>query len=107
MSRSRWTWRGRTHSGRRASFRLECEFMESRELLSTFTVTNASDGPNRLPDSLRWAILAVDADSSVDTIDFDIPGPVFNRLYCRRRCRNSRIRSSSMGRASPYTTVRP
>ena len=49
--------------------------MESRQLLSTFTVTNSSDSLNPSSNSLRWAILEVDADSSADTIDFDIPGP--------------------------------
>jgi uncharacterized repeat protein (TIGR01451 family) len=48
--------------------------MERRELLSTFDVTNTSDSPSPAPNSLRWAILQVDADTSVDTIDFDIPG---------------------------------
>ncbi len=48
--------------------------MESRELLSTFVVSNTSDAANPSPNSLRWAILQVDADTSVDTIDFDIPG---------------------------------
>ena len=48
--------------------------LETRTLLSTFTVTDTLDDGN--PGSLRWAINQVDADigTDVDTIDFNIPG---------------------------------
>ena len=74
MIRNRWSWQRRTHVGRRTSFRLVCELMESRQLLSTFVVTNTTDAPTPSPNSLRWAILQVNADTSLDTIQFDIPG---------------------------------
>ena len=74
MIRNRWSWQRRIHVGRRPSFRLVCELMESRQLLSTFVVTNASDAPAPSANSLRWAILQVNADTSPDTIQFDIPG---------------------------------
>lgn len=48
--------------------------MERRELLSTYVVSNTSDAANPSPNSLRWAILQVDADTTAGTIDFDIPG---------------------------------
>ncbi len=74
MIRNRWSWQRRIHVGRRTSFRLVCELMESRQLLSTFVVTNTSDTPTPSANSLRWAILQVNADTSSDTIAFDIPG---------------------------------
>ena len=46
--------------------------MESRQLLSTFVVTNTTDAPNPSANSLRWAILQVNAGTSLDTIQFDI-----------------------------------
>ena len=75
MIRNRWSWQRRIHVGRRTSFRLVCELMESRQLLSTFVVTNTTDAPNPSANSLRWAILQVNAGTSLDTIQFDIPGP--------------------------------
>lgn len=74
MIRSSWTWRRRTRAGRRTSIQLACELMESRELLSTYLVSNTTDAASPSPNSLRWAILQVDADTSADTIDFDISG---------------------------------
>src|ERR1700677_1415744 len=74
MIRNRWSWQRRTHVGRRTSFRLVCELMESRQLLSTFVVTNTTDAPNPSANSLRWAILQANASTSLDTIQFDIPG---------------------------------
>jgi uncharacterized repeat protein (TIGR01451 family) len=74
MIRSMWSLQRRTHLGRRTSFRLVCELMESRQLLSTYLVTNTSDAPTPSANSLRWAILQANADNSVATIDFAIPG---------------------------------
>jgi len=48
--------------------------MERRELLSTFVVTNTSDGPSPSPFSLRWAILQVNAATGPGAIQFNIPG---------------------------------
>jgi len=45
--------------------------MERRQLLSTYVVTNTTD--NASANSLRWAILQVNSDSTADTIQFDIP----------------------------------
>ncbi len=49
--------------------------LETRVMLSTFTVTDTFDDTNM--GSLRWAIGQVDADPNpgLDTIDFAIPGP--------------------------------
>ena len=57
---------------RRKRCRLECEVMERRLLLSTYVVTSPATGPT--PNTLRWAILQVNADTPPDTIQFDIPG---------------------------------
>ncbi|MGP0069504.1 MAG: hypothetical protein ACLQGP_38640 [Isosphaeraceae bacterium] len=57
----------------RTSSSLRCEILERRQLLSTLWVTNTNDDTN--PNSLRWAILQANADTSTDTIDFDIPSP--------------------------------
>ena len=46
--------------------------MERRQLLSTYVVQNSSDDPN--PGSLRWAIVHVNSDTGLDTIQFDLPG---------------------------------
>ena len=74
MIRSGWSFQRRIHVGRRKSFRLVCELMETRQLLSTFVVTNTSDAPIPTANSLRWAIQQVNADTFNDTIAFDIPG---------------------------------
>jgi len=59
--------------GRRGAYRLDCEVMERRQLLSTYLVTHTND--DLTPNSLRWAILQVNSDTATDTIAFDIPGP--------------------------------
>jgi len=46
--------------------------MERRLLLSTYVVTSPADGTEG--NTLRWAILQVNADTQPDTIRFDIPG---------------------------------
>ncbi|HEX3449182.1 MAG TPA: hypothetical protein VHS97_13065, partial [Isosphaeraceae bacterium] len=51
-----------------------CELLESRELLSTLVVSNTTDAAVPIPNSLRWAIDNVNADSTPDTIQFAIPG---------------------------------
>ncbi len=40
--------------------------------MAAFTVVNTSDDPGQ--GSLRWAILQVNADTSPDSIQFNIPG---------------------------------
>jgi hypothetical protein len=57
-------------SARRA-FGPAVEPMEARTLLSTLWVTDPGDSG---PGTLRAAILAVDADSTPDTIDFNLGG---------------------------------
>jgi hypothetical protein len=61
------------------------EMMETRELSSTFTVTNAEDNGNNyrpISGSLRAAILAADHQSAgtFSTIDFKIPGTVIHTI---------------------------
>ena len=51
--------------------RLGCEVMERRLLLSTYVVSSLGDGASN--NTLRWAILQVNADLQLDTIAFDIP----------------------------------
>jgi uncharacterized repeat protein (TIGR01451 family) len=57
---------------RRVVLPLHCEWIERRLLLSTYVVTNSNDDGSA--NSLRWAIQQVDADTTPDTIDFNIPG---------------------------------
>ncbi len=52
--------------------RFRVEWLEPRELLSTYTVTDTNDDSNM--GSLRWAINQVNGDSTPDTIDFAISG---------------------------------
>src|SRR5690242_4795447 len=51
--------------------RLECEALEDRAMLSTFTVVNANDSG---AGSLRQAIVNANANSGADLIQFNIPG---------------------------------
>jgi uncharacterized repeat protein (TIGR01451 family) len=74
MNRYERTCRYQVRGSRRTSIRLVCELLESRELLSTFVVSNTSDGAVPVANSLRWAIDQVNADSTSDTIQFAIPG---------------------------------
>jgi uncharacterized repeat protein (TIGR01451 family) len=62
----------RASRARRNVSPLECERVERRLLLSTFVVKNTNDDTNA--NSLRWAILQVNGDTTPDTIDFDITG---------------------------------
>src|SRR5690349_10899555 len=55
----------------RRAFGPAVEPMEARALLSTLWVTDPGDSG---PGTLRAAILAVDADSTPDTIDFNLGG---------------------------------
>ncbi|HZW31543.1 MAG TPA: hypothetical protein VFF52_12600, partial [Isosphaeraceae bacterium] len=57
---------------RRARCRLDYEVLERRQLLATYIVQNTHDDTN--PGSLRWAILQVNSDNGLDTIQFDLPG---------------------------------
>ena len=57
---------------RRMFGRFRLEWLEPRELLATYTVTNTYD--NLSAGSLRSVIDQVNADSSRDIIDFAIPG---------------------------------
>jgi hypothetical protein len=64
----------RTSPARRrptTTIRVALEALEERCLLNTYTVTNTSDSGT---GSLRQAIVNVNADSSPDTIQFNIPG---------------------------------
>src|SRR5437773_1372460 len=54
---------------RKRTIDLNCERFEDRVLLSTFTVTNNTDGG---PGSLRQAILDANANSGADSIAFNI-----------------------------------
>ena len=58
------------------SRRLRCEPLEERRLLSTFTVNSVGDFVDSDPAtmSLREAIIAANADSIADRIEFNIPG---------------------------------
>lgn len=64
--------RSRTRTLRRTLTRFRLEWLEPRELLTAYTVTDTSD--NTSMGSLRWAITQVDGDSSLDTIKFAISG---------------------------------
>ncbi len=70
----RWTLSRRPRASHRPLFghRLQLEALEDRCVPATYTVTNTLDAGL---GSLRQAILDVNADSSPDTIDFNIPGP--------------------------------
>jgi hypothetical protein len=52
--------------------RFRLEWLEPRELLTTYSVTNTSDSTSQ--GSLRWAITQVNSDTSSDTIKFAISG---------------------------------
>jgi uncharacterized repeat protein (TIGR01451 family) len=56
----------------RARNRVRLEWLEPRELLSTFTVSNTNDDANQ--GSLRWAIGQVNGDATADIIKFAISG---------------------------------
>jgi uncharacterized repeat protein (TIGR01451 family) len=62
----------------RTRCRLECEVIERRLLLATYTVTSTNDtltaGGTPAPNTLRWAIEQVDADTALDEIQFNIAG---------------------------------
>ncbi len=69
-------YRGEQRSSKRrrprtAGRRLTLEALETRELLSTFTVVNTAGGG---PGSLRQAIVAANTAPGADTIAFNIPG---------------------------------
>ncbi len=57
--------------GRRRRYRPGIDAIESRLLLSTFTVTTVADNG---PGTLRQAIYEVDSAGGTNTINFDIPG---------------------------------
>lgn len=67
---------GRSHSRRRAARKLALrgiEVLETRELLSTFTVTNLHNAGS---GSLRQAIIESNAQAGANTIDFDVAGTI-------------------------------
>jgi hypothetical protein len=70
-TRSQLSWRRRTSPRPTFGRRPQLEALEDRWLPSTYVVTNTLDAGI---GSLRQAILDVNADSSPDTIDFNIPG---------------------------------
>jgi uncharacterized repeat protein (TIGR01451 family) len=80
MIRSGRSWRRQSDRARRAGVRLRIELMESRQLLSTFVVSNTSDGASPAPNSLRWAITQVNDDTAEDTIDFEITAGGFQSI---------------------------
>ena len=78
------------------SKRFHLEWLESRRLLSTYTVINTND--NTSSGSLRWAITSVNRDSTPDTIDFAIPGTGLQSIVLSSawgHCRISPTRWSS------------
>ncbi len=71
----RRTSRSRLQS-RRHIFLLDLEALESRRLLTTYSVTNTLDNGNNLspiPHSLRWAIEQSNSNAGPNTIGFEIP----------------------------------
>lgn len=65
-----------SHRKRRLSSfsrRLQIESLESRQLLTAFSVTNLNDAG---PGSLREAIVMANANSEVDTIQFEVTGTI-------------------------------
>ena len=66
------TGRSRNRVLVRSRNRFRLEWLEPRELLTTYKVINTSDTSSQ--GSLRWAITQVNGDSSADTIDFAISG---------------------------------
>lgn len=61
---------------RRMKSRPHVEQLESRELLSTFVVTN---NRNSGPGSLRQAIIDANATTAADVVEFNVDGPVNSR----------------------------
>jgi hypothetical protein len=59
-------------SGKR-TFVPRLEILESRDLLSTFTVINTSSDPNT-SGSLPWAVQQSNSTPGTNTIDFNLPG---------------------------------
>jgi uncharacterized repeat protein (TIGR01451 family) len=80
MTRSRTRRRHEISRVRRVAVRLRIEVMESRELLSTFIVTNTSDNAIPATNSLRWAITQVNKDATPDTIDIEITAGGFQSI---------------------------
>ena len=79
---------GRDPSRRPTARRLAIESLETRDLLTTFSVTNGGDNGNNLSPlagSLRWAIVQADAlaPGTASTIQFDIPGGAFQTIALR------------------------
>ena len=61
---------------RRHLFLLNLEALESRRLLTTYSVTNTLDNGNNLspiPHSLRWAIEQSNSNSGPNNVVFEIP----------------------------------
>lgn len=65
--------RSKTSAGRRSTVVPRLEILESRDLLSTFTVTNTSGDVNT-SGSLPWAIQQSNATPGLNAINFNIPG---------------------------------